>query len=160
MAPSPPPSPRPSPYPPPQRSHAAPKQHRKGIWLAGAAVFLAGLILGALVLAGDPEPEPLAGLGTPTAPVTVTESVTVTASPVVTATATATATVTASPSPSRTPTPTPRERDRDPWGTPGDDARRPRAVDPGDFCDQAGAIGIADGRLYTCKGPGPLRWRR
>jgi hypothetical protein len=33
-------------------------------------------------------------------------------------------------------------------------------IHPGSRCGPAGAFGTAQGHVYTCQGPGPLRWRR
>ncbi|MER6250310.1 hypothetical protein ABT224_02770 [Streptomyces sp. NPDC001584] len=34
-----------------------------------------------------------------------------------------------------------------------------KTVHPGSFCSPAGAVGTANGKTYTCKGPDPNRWR-
>ncbi|MFE5561175.1 hypothetical protein [Streptomyces sp. NPDC056544] len=35
-----------------------------------------------------------------------------------------------------------------------------KTVHPGAFCSPAGAVGTANGKTYTCKGPGQNRWRQ
>jgi hypothetical protein len=127
--------------------------------IGAVVLFLVGLAVGAVLWAGHEPPVPVAAAITPTESVTVTESATVTAKPTVT--------VTATPSPSATTAPAPspassggqaQEADRD--GDRRDDDERLQEAKPGERCFPEGARGVYRGRLYTCEGPGELRWSR
>jgi hypothetical protein len=152
---------RSSPYPPPS---SPPPESGSGagtkLAVIGAVVlFLVGLAVGAVLWAGDEPPAPVAAAITPTESVTVTESATVTAEPTVTVTATRSPSGTPTPAPSPAPSGRPAQEadDRDDRR---DDDERLRNADPGERCSPEGAQGVYRGRLYTCEGPGELRWRR